>query len=389
MNIRESSDNKTDNAAADETESASTTEANTESQEPAKNSSKKLQVVIIGIAAFLALSALFIVLFGKKIILRITSKYISENVYYEPVIHDYTPPSTKTETHKTDNPVHTEPVKQPTPVNNDIKNILLIGIEEIKGAKNTDAMIIASVDTKKNTLKLVSLMRDLYVQIPGHENNKLNSVYAKGGISLLYSTIEHNFNIKIDNYVLINFDVFEDIIDTIGGIDIKLTKKEADYLNSTNYISNPIYRNVKPGINHMNGNQALGYCRIRKVSTGSENNDFGRTQRHRNVIKAIYEKLKGKNVLQLKSLLDKILDIASIKTDADKDDIYVYLETAIELKSNEIESIRIPYGDNYQNKKVTIGEKTLEVLEPKDWSKTREELAGFIYDTPDKDMPAN
>lgn len=373
----ESSDNKNNPIASGETEPLLADQTDTTSQEPGKKR-KIIICIILGIAALLALITLFIVLFGKKAVLKMTSNYLSERVDYEPV-KDYDPPDIiRPNPDKSDTPVKTEPKKQAS--TSHIKNILIIGIEEIKGAKNTDTMIIATIDTKNNTLKLVSLLRDLYVQVPGYDDNKLNSAYAKGGISLLYNTIETNFNIKIDNYVLINFKVFEYIIDTLGGIDIELSEKEADYLNTTNYISDPANRNVKPGKNHMNGNQALGYCRVRRVAKGKESNDFGRTQRQRTVIKAVIEKFKGKSVLQLKSLLNQILDNASIKTDADKNDIYVYLEAATKLKFNEIESTRIPSDGSYKGKSVKIGNKKQDVLVPNDWSKTQEELHKFIYE---------
>ena len=94
-------------------------------------------------------------------------------------------------------------------------------------------------------------MRDLLVEIPNHPDNKLNAAYQIGGIPLLYETIEHNFDLKIDGYCLVGFDDFESIIDLLGGIDISLTSAEANYLRKTNYISNPsivatIIKSVRP-----------------------------------------------------------------------------------------------------------------------------------------------
>ena len=107
-------------------------------------------------------------------------------------------------------------------------------------------------------------MRDTLVQIPGYRENKLNSAYEKGDVDLLYKTIALNFNIRLDGCILVNFENFEKIIDFMGGLEITLTSSEARYLRNTNYISNPKYRTVVEGTQLMNGNQVLGYSRIRK-----------------------------------------------------------------------------------------------------------------------------
>lgn len=258
-------------------------------------------------------------------------------------------------------------------------NILLIGVEEFEGAKNTDTMIIATMNTKDNSLKLTSLMRDLYVEIPGYKNNRLNSAYPRGGIDLLYDTIEQNFGLTLDGYCLVNFEAFEKIIDEIGGVEITLTAKEAKYLNTTNYISKKKYRNVVEGTQIMNGNQALGYCRIRKVPTATESSDFGRTQRQRIVLQAAYNKLRSKNIFSMILLMDDLLKDIKITTDISQKDFKLYLEEAVSLKVKDIETLRIPSNGSYKNAKVQIGSRKQEVLQPKDWEATRKEVQAFIY----------
>lgn len=258
-------------------------------------------------------------------------------------------------------------------------NILLIGVEEFEGAKNTDTMIIATMNTKDNSLKLTSLMRDLYVEIPGYKDNRLNSAYPRGGIDLLYDTIEQNFDLKIDGYCLVNFDAFEKIIDKIGGVEITLTAKEAKYLKTTNYISKKKNRNVVEGKQLMNGNQALGYCRIRKVPTATESSDFGRTQRQRIVLQAAYDKLRSKNIFSMILLMDDILKDIKITTDISQKDFKLYLEEAVSLKVKDIETLRIPSNGSYKDAKVQIGSRKQEVLQPKDWDATRKEVHDFIY----------
>ncbi len=260
------------------------------------------------------------------------------------------------------------------------RNILLLGVEEFEGAKNTDAIIIASINTKDNTLKLTSLMRDLYVEIQGYENNKLNSVYAKGGIDLLYNTIESNFGIRIDGYVMVNYNALENIVDQLDGIEIKLTKGEAKYLNTKNYISDPANRNVLEGTQTLNGNQVLGYCRVRYVSTGSESDDFGRTQRHRVVLNSIFNKVKQLNIVEMASFMYEILEDTNITTDISKKDFNKYIEEALDIITKiQISEYRIPSNGTFENKKIKIGSLKRAVLVPNDWNVIREDIRNFIY----------
>lgn len=123
-----------------------------------------------------------------------------------------------------------------------IINILLLGEEAIdsgSGRGRTDLMIIATMNTKDKTMKLTSLMRDMLVQIPGYEDNKLNAAYEIGGVPLLYETIQSNFDIKMNGSAMVCFADFEGLIDKLGGVQISLTTQEANYLNRTNYISEP------------------------------------------------------------------------------------------------------------------------------------------------------
>ncbi len=234
-----------------------------------------------------------------------------------------------------------------------VYNILLLGEEAIgmgDGRGHTDVIVIATMNTKNKTVKLTSLMRDTYVQIPGYNDNKLNSAYAKGGLDLLYETIALNYDIKLDGCVKVNFNNFEKIIDRLGGIDVTLKKVEADYLNTTNYISNKKYRNVKEGFNHFNGNQALGYARIRHISTiTGNNNDYGRTDRHRIILNAIFEKCKSKSKTELASMMLDFLPM--LTTDINKETFQGLLNAFIDMGMNTktIEQLRLPVDGTFQD----------------------------------------
>jgi len=136
---------------------------------------------------------------------------------------------------------------------------------------------------------------------------------------------------------------------------------------------------VVAGKQLMNGNQVLGYCRIRRVSTGTESYDFGRTQRQRKVLQAIYNKLKSKNIVSLVVTMNKILDQVEIKTDISNKTFNYCLEEAVSLKVKELETFRIPADGSYENVSVKIGKAKASVLMPKDMEALRKQLNEFIY----------
>ena len=235
-------------------------------------------------------------------------------------------------------------------------NILLMGEEAIKsyGANGrTDLIMIATINAKDKKLKLTSIMRDSYAQIPGHEDNKINAAYAKGGASLLVDTIEQNLKIQIDGYVKVGFDGFEQIIDRLGGVEISLTAEEAEYLRTHNYISKPEYRNVVAGKQWFNGNQTLGYCRVRYVPTADGlYNDHGRTARQRAVLTQLFQKYKTHNFVELASILYDCLGL--VTSDLSAEDMTKMLELVIEERILTLETSQIPakgtFTDTYIGK---------------------------------------
>lgn len=239
---------------------------------PKKKKKRTGLKIFIGILTFIILFASFLIFTkpGNRLITKLLANYISSSVNKD----DPTTPDVNEQEEVSEYDWNTREIVGRK--EDYVTNILLVGIEEIFGGRNTDTMIIASINTRDNTVQLSSLMRDSYVSVPGWKSTKLNAAYAHGGIELLRDTIESNYKIHLDGFVSVNFDSFEKIIDLLGGVEIQLGAKEANYLNTTNYISNKAYRNVKEGINLLNGNQALGYCRVRKVPTyDGVNNDFG------------------------------------------------------------------------------------------------------------------
>ncbi|WP_312369195.1 LCP family protein [Lachnoclostridium sp.] len=330
-----------------------------------KKKKKTNKVLKRCLAAFIIVGSLFLLIFGTRfgrgLLYHMASSYV-----YGALDHD----DEATEAMNQNNNVIVGRQED------GVLNILLYGIEEIGGAKNTDSMMIASINSNQKTVKLVSLMRDTYVSIPGWKSTKLNAAYAKGGVELLVKTIEENYKIHIDAYASVNFESFEQIVDSIGGVTIELGKEEAKYLRRTNYISNPEYRTVKAGVNTLNGNQLLGYCRVRKVKTlGGANNDYGRTVRHRRAMNAIFDKVKSQNIFKTARQANKWM--GDVTTNITKDQIETIISTVIENRINTIDTLRIPVDGMFNDPKSYQGVTYPLVL---DWDKNIEELYRFLYE---------
>ena len=144
----------------------------------------------------------------------------------------------------------------------DVSNILLIG-QDARGEERarSDTMIICSINKKTNKITLTSIMRDLYVPIPGYSDNRINAAYQFGGMPLLDQVIEESLGIHIDGNVEVNFEGFIGAFTQIGNLDIELYQAEADYLNKNNGW------NLVEGVNSLTPEQALAYSRIRYVAT--------------------------------------------------------------------------------------------------------------------------
>ncbi len=177
----------------------------------------------------------------------------------------------------------------------DVINIAFFGLDRRKKEEpsRSDAVMILSLDKKHKKVKLSSIMRDSYVDIEGHGKTKLNHAYAYGGPELAIKTINSNFKLNIRDFVAVDFYGLENIIDTVGGVEIPVRSDEIKYINSymqgTAKVENKAVQEVQnPGLQNLNGMQAVAYARIRYTSGG----DYERTERQRTILTAVMNKIK-------------------------------------------------------------------------------------------------
>lgn len=192
-----------------------------------------------------------------------------------------------------------------------ILNFLLIGVDS--ESTLSDSMMILSVDRKHEQIKLTSFYRDSYTYInpEGKKQyySKLNAAFASGGAKGVVKTIQDNYKIKIDDYVYVDYSTFPKVIDSLGGVKIKVKPYEARYINKSGY-------NIKNGIQTLNGDEALFYSRIRKLDADA---DVSRTRRQRYVISQIIDKLKNTGITKFDSIISTLLP--NLTTSLSKTDI--------------------------------------------------------------------
>ena len=219
-------------------------------------------------------------------------------------------------------------------------NILLIGQDRRPGETRarSDSMILCTIDTEKKTMVMTSFLRDLYVDIPDwngrtYQDNRLNACYAFGGMGMLDLALEKNFGIQVDHNLEVDFGGFSEIINIFGGVTVNLTKAEANYMG----------QGLKEGVNFLNPDQALSYSRIRYLDS-----DFGRTNRQRNVLTALFNSIKTMNADQLTQLINTILPMMT--TDMTNADITAYMVRLLPiLPELEISTQYIPASGAYKS----------------------------------------
>ncbi len=226
----------------------------------------------------------------------------------------------------------------------DVVNVMLLGQDASNGLwrTRTDTMILCTINTKDRSVSLTSFQRDLYVYIPGWDGyHKLNSAYPFGGYEMFKDTMEYNFGLQIDFIVHVKLEMFAQVVDILGGVDIDLTQAEADYINNSGRKENWA---VHAGRNHLNGAQTLCYSRIRYIDS-----DFFRTERQRKVLTSIFDTYKQKPIPELLEVTEQILPLI-LTYDLEKADVYKYIFTLAPMLSGcSMESYQIPWPGTWQS----------------------------------------
>lgn len=245
---------------------------------------------------------------------------------------------------------------------NGITNVLLAGVDgnNLERGNRSDAMMILTIDSKNNDIRLTSLARDTYVDIPGYSTEKLTHAYAYEGPSLLLETINNNFGISIDKYAAVSFDSFISIIDTIGGVEIDILDREISHIPGVS----------SAGLQTLNGEQALAYSRIRYADSA-----YQRDNRQRTVIEAAFKKLKedfASNALEVGNELLKY-----VKTNITPIELVGLANKVMKVNNAQFEQIEFPLEGHREGKNLG-GSKGWVIEWEKDYNK--EQLYKFIFD---------
>lgn len=245
-----------------------------------------------------------------------------------------------------------------------VYNILLMGIDskDVENTSRSDAMILMSIDSHNMQVKLTSFMRDSYVSIPGYGWAKLNAACTWGGPQLVVDTIEYNFGIDIDAYCKIGYEMLITLVDGIGGITVpEISDVESRALSILKV-------NIEPGLNiHLDGNEALQYCRIRKGQS-----DFNRTERQRETITIIIKKCLRTNPVKLVKVMKSI--VGEVKCSLSKAGIMRLAMKTLPCLLGDIRSGRVPADGTWYND--TRNSQAVLIV---DTEKNREYLKEFIY----------
>ncbi len=255
----------------------------------------------------------------------------------------------------------------------DIVNILLLGVDEnpeIDDEGRSDSTMIASIDFKHNQLKLTSLMRDMYVDIPERGYAKFNQAYSDGGVERVIQTVTNNFGIRINGYATVNFDAFAEVIDILGGVEIDINQDEYEWIQEN--CKRKVLLSIKPGLQTLNGDQALLYSRLRFVG----NNDFERTERQRRVLSTLFEKFKGQSYGSMVRVMMSAMNY--IKTDLTTGEIQSLVYNVLKMNVDEIDQLRLPLDGTYYFSDEIMDGVTVNVVRF-DLEQNREALHRFIY----------
>ncbi len=235
---------------------------------------------------------------------------------------------------------------------NGYRTIALFGVDsrgnELVSGTRSDCIILVTIDEKQKEVNLTSVYRDTYLELTGRNLDKVTHAYSYGGAKLAISTLNTNLDLNITEFATVNFDSVVDIVDAVGGVTIDITESELKYINSyideTSKVTKTNASHVtKAGKQNLSGVQAVAYGRIRYTAGG----DYKRTERMRDVMMAVFSKVKSMSISKLNKLADTLLP--KIYTNIEGGEILSLLPQIASYK------IKDSTGWPYETKGATIG----------------------------------
>ena len=289
-----------------------------------------------------------------------------------------------------------------------VTNILMIGVDDYQKDDpigRSDSMMIISIDNRHKKMKMTSFMRDIYLAIPNNGSNKLNAAYHFGaydavnsgkakagditscnaGAQLCIQTLELNFGMTIDRYVVVRDSVFDDVVGILGGVDVNMTRDETIAINK--YSGAGCTLEEKNGIQHLDGAQAHYFGRIRATEIANVNghhDDEGRAERQRMVVNSVINKFKTSDIPTLSNLASRVL--AKVYTNFSRDEIYKFLLQSGTILKYPTSQNQVPAEGNYKTTDIYIGSSTKpsSIVQIKDNKKVVSDVLTFLYE---KDKP--
>ena len=231
-----------------------------------------------------------------------------------------------------------------------ITNILLVGTdgEYVEKGNRSDGIMLITIDSKNKDIKLSSIARDTYVDIPGYSTEKLTHAYAYEGIDLLKEVFKENFDLDIDKYIAVNFVSFMDIMDELGGVEVNVEEKDIKEINKYIDACYGYYKNKdekekeyikEAGVQRLNGYQALAFSRIRYTDSA-----FARDNRHREVAQSVYKEFAQKGVDTYKRCADIVLN--NTKTNISPMEMMNLAYTVLKINDKDIEQFQFPLAEH-------------------------------------------
>lgn len=256
-------------------------------------------------------------------------------------------------------------------------NILLIGTDERTDYFSTnargDSCMILSLNKKDNSACLVSLERGMGVPVLkegyGGQYDWFTHTFRYGGADLMMKEVRECLKVDVQHYIRVNFNTFQQGIEAIGGIDVELTQKEADYVNGF-LARRGGYEMLSAGMNHLDGYGAITYARCRKIDS-----DWRRIERQRNVVQAAVDKTMDLNLVQLNDLLNQVLPL--VQTNLSQSEITSLLLLAPRYRGVDMKQMTIPVDGTYGSM-TGMGGRTLFAV---DFATNAKILQEFLYGT--------